>query len=124
MSSPDRIIGVAVIDETTKPYTLYVWCESWSNGQKGVRRVCTIPVVARGLPHVGREWDYEQHAGGKLKVTPSLRMLAWKDGEPDLFHNDGEWWIPYQIHDGKHKDEWRDAGDQFRAANGMERYQD
>lgn len=123
--SPDKVVGVAVIDETTRPPTLYCICESWSNGQTGTKRIATIPILALGLPSVnGREWRFEQYPGARLKVTPSLRMLGWKEGDPDLFHNEGEWWVDYAIHDGKNKDLYDNAGDQLRALNGWERYRD
>lgn len=64
-------------------------------------RISRIPVKRRGSP--GEAWEYDEEPGGILHVTPSVRLSTTRPDpndkekwlEVELFHNGGEWRIPF-----------------------------
>lgn len=101
----DRIEGVAILDETSKPARLHFVCVK-ANGDRRPW-ADSIPVRPAGTPEIPGtiSWEFAVHGDGRLEMKPSVKMshaLSYTNDVPpqpiwtEYFHNDGLWWIPFE----------------------------
>lgn len=111
----DRVVGVAVLQRATKPYsTLWIMCETVAGPYMGKRKEW-IPVRFDGVqdPAV---WNATIR-DNVIHVRPSVRVTtSVPDGNTmrptEVFHNDGIWQVNFiECPDGC------DADEMFEAAN-------
>jgi hypothetical protein len=85
---PDTIIGIAVLDRSTKPHTLLFLCQH-ADGHQSVHH---IPVRPESEPRANtREWEYRID-GGVLHCKPSVWVQL---KPPDAFHNEAAWSVRF-----------------------------
>lgn len=114
----DQIVGIAVLDKSSEPQELHVWCECGAGD--GKKRHTSIPVYPDGQPEPKPfAWKYKIEPGNVLVVTPSLRWTGG-EGKPDVFHNGGEWRVVYEEFNGPNQN-WQKATDQFRQLNNIQK---
>lgn len=90
---PDHVTGIAVLREVDdgREY-LTILCRS---DKTRTIDTLTIPVVEHGQAHNHKQkpWVYAAN-GDTLHVSPSVRWMG-RDGQPDVFHNGGQWSVKY-----------------------------
>lgn len=108
----NQTIGTAVLDDVHGSEYLFVVCRM-ANGKIEIRH---IPVYKLGEQKpCGTAWQYQilseatSETKGRLRMTPSLRILGNKEGQPDQFHNSYQWEVDYLLR--------RSASEQVRDVN-------
>jgi hypothetical protein len=95
----DRIVGVAILDETSTPARLHFVCERANGDRKPW--IDSIPVRPMDSPELPGtiSWEYRDK-GERLDMRPSVKMSEvcghTEDTPPkpiwrEFFHNDGQW---------------------------------
>lgn len=96
----NTVIGVAVLDRLpTRSLYLYLLCQY----ADGTKHLSTIPVRPEETAEPANAWTYRIE-GEIIHVKPSLRISTTRPSktnpevmEPvELFHNTGEWSIPFK----------------------------
>jgi len=95
---PDMITGVVVLQRIPAPGGWRLWFQY--TRQDGLIGYSTIPMKPKGTPkpegHTGPLWDFDMQ-NPTLHCSPSVRILGAHDGDPDHFHNAGQWSNPFVI---------------------------
>ena len=95
---PDLITGVLVLQKFLEPEVWACWFEYTRHDN--ARSISYIPMIEQGrnapADHKGPLW-YFRRENPWLHCSPSVRILGAKDGDPDLFHNQGQWSNHYVV---------------------------
>lgn len=100
---PDLVKGVAVLDDRNRSDEWLFIVEVAESPQKSKPFIGRIAVRPRGMPHPPDRpsWEYDVQ-GELLHVTPSVRTSTTvpiegskENREVELFHNSGDWHIPF-----------------------------